>query len=116
MSRLIGVPLRTPIDVVQIANRCTGEREMAVAAAKPEEDTQFRIETTGSFREPRTRILKHGNTFAVLDSFGDMAGSNGNPDGLYHEDTRFLSRLELTRTAARPARLSSNPAADNTIL
>ena len=60
---------------------------------KSEDDSQFRIEATGSFREPRTRILKHGDTFAVLDSFGDMAGINGNPDGLYHEDTRFLSRL-----------------------
>ena len=67
---------------------------MAVVLPKPEDDSQFRIEATGSFREPRTRILKHGNTFAVLDSFGDMAGINGNPDGLYHEDTRFLSQLE----------------------
>ena len=74
---------------------------MAVVLPKPEDDSQFRIEATGSFREPRTRILKHGNTFAVLDSFGDMAGINGNPDGLYHEDTRFLSRLELVSVHAR---------------
>jgi len=60
---------------------------VAVVMPKPEDDSQFRIEATGSFREPRTRILKHGDTFAVLDSFGDMAGINGNPDGLYHEDT-----------------------------
>ena len=79
---------------------------MAVALPKPEDDSQFRIEATGSFREPRTRILKHGNTFAVLDSFGDMAGINGNPDGLYHEDTRFLSRLELRLNGDRPLLLS----------
>src|SRR2546423_12439768 len=80
---------------------------------KPEDDSQFRIEATGSFREPRTRILKHGNTFAVLDSFGDMAGINGNPDGLYHEDTRFLSRLQLRLNRAPPLLLRSNPAEDN---
>src|SRR5205085_472228 len=60
---------------------CTGAPSVAFALPKPEDDSQFRIEATGSFREPRTRILKHGNTFAVLDSFGDMAGINGNPDG-----------------------------------
>ena len=89
---------------------------MAVVMPKPEDDSQFRIEATGSFREPRTRILKHGDTFAVLDSFGDMAGINGNPDGLYHEDTRFLSRLELRLNGDRPLLLSSNPAEDNSVL
>jgi glycogen debranching enzyme len=33
------------------------------------------------------RMVGGGNTFAVLDTFGDMAGVNGNPDGLCHEDT-----------------------------
>jgi N-terminal domain of (some) glycogen debranching enzymes len=71
---------------------------MAVAAAEPpeatEDDSQFRIEATEAFREPRTRILKHGETFAVLNQFGDMVGEPGSPDGLYHQDTRFLSQLE----------------------
>src|ERR1700704_4033553 len=83
---------------------------------KPEDDSHLRVGATGLSGEPRTRILKHGNTFAVLDSFGDMAGINGNPDGLYHEDTRFLSRLELRLNGARPLLLSSNPAEDNSVL
>jgi glycogen debranching enzyme len=60
--------------------------------------------------------LKHGNTFAVLDAFGDIDGRDGSPDGLYHEDTRYLSRLELRLNGGRPLLLSSNPAEDSSLL
>jgi len=77
--------------------------ELAGAA---EDESQFRIEATGALREPRTRILKHGETFAVLNQFGDMVGEPGSPDGLYHQDTRFLSQLELRLNGDRPLLLS----------
>src|SRR4029077_8345318 len=64
----------------------------------------------------RTRILKHGDTFAVLSQFGDMVGDSGCPDGLYHQDTRFLSQLELRLDGDRPLLLSSNQADDNSLL
>src|SRR5688572_21789831 len=79
-------------------------------------ESQFRIEATGAFHEPRTRILKHGDTFAVLSQFGDMVGDPGCPDGLYHRDTRFLSQLELRLNGDRPLLLSSNQAEDNSLL
>src|ERR1043165_10232490 len=89
---------------------------MAVAAPElagaTEDGSQFRIEATGALREPRTRILKHGETFGVLNQFGDMVGEPGSPDGLYHQDTRFLSQLELRLNGDRPLLLSSNPAED----
>src|SRR4051812_39983462 len=87
--------------------------ELAGAA---EDESQFRIEATGALREPRTRILKHGETFAVLNQFGDMVGEPGSPDGLYHQDTRFLSQLELRLNGDRPLLLSSNPAEDGSVL
>ena len=44
---------------------------MVVAAPElggaTEDESQFRIEATGALREPRTRILKHGETFAVAE-------------------------------------------------
>src|SRR6478672_7032772 len=83
---------------------------MAGAAAEASEsDSQFRIEATGAFRESRTRILKHGDTFAVLNQFGDLAGDRGSPDGLYHHDTRHLSQLELFLNGDRPLLLLANP-------
>ncbi|MCY1667699.1 amylo-alpha-1,6-glucosidase [Rhizobium sp. SL86] len=38
--------------------------------------------------------LKDGDTFAVLNSHGDVTGNNS-VEGLFHRDTRFLSQLEL---------------------
>src|SRR3982751_3716068 len=81
-----------------------------------EDESQFRIEATGALREPRTRILKHGETFGVLNQFGDMVGEPGSPDGLYHQDTRFLSQLELRLNGDRPLLLSFNPAEDGSAL
>src|SRR5436190_2620317 len=90
---------------------------MAVATIQTSEsDSQFRIEATGAFREPRTRILKHGDTFAVLNHFGDIAGDRGSPDGLYHHDTRHLSQLELYLNGDRPLLLSANPGEDDALL
>src|ERR1700687_519165 len=90
---------------------------MAVAASRRSQpDSQFRIAASGALHEPRTRILKHGDTFAVLSPFGDMAGEAGCPDGLYHQDTRFLSQLELRLNGDCPLLLSSNQAEDNSLL
>src|SRR5260221_14016510 len=86
---------------------------------RPGEETEaslFRIEATEAFREPRTRTLKHDDTFAVLDSFGDMVDAPRSPDGLYHLDTRFLSRLELRLNGDLPRLLSSNAADNNAVL
>jgi len=56
---------------------------VAGAVTQPsEDDAQYRIEATGGFREPRTRILKHDDTFAVFNPFGDIVGGSGSPDGL----------------------------------
>ena len=47
---------------------------------------------------------------------GDMVGDTGCPDGLYHQDTRFLSQLELRLNGDCPLLLSSNQAQDNSLL
>jgi len=88
----------------------------AATAHSGDEDSQYRIEATGGFREPRPRILKHGDTFAVFNAFGDIAGGNGSPDGLYHNDTRYLSQLELRLNGDRPLLLSANAGEDNALL
>jgi glycogen debranching enzyme len=90
---------------------------MAVATIQTSEDeSKFRIEATGAFREPRTRVLKHDDTFAVLNQFGDIFGESGSPDGLYHRDTRHLSQLELRLNGDRPLLLSANPGGDIAML
>ena len=57
--------------------------------------------------EERTRVLKHGDTFAVFDRMGDVRPVGLGEEGLYHEGTRFLSRLTLRLAGKLPMLLSS---------
>jgi glycogen debranching enzyme len=62
------------------------------------------------------RTLKHGDTFVVFDNSGDAQASGPASEGLFHEDTRFLSRLALVVNGVRPLLLSSAATADNEML
>jgi glycogen debranching enzyme len=61
------------------------------------------------------RVLKHGDSFAVFDAHGDLVPADGSEQGLYHDGTRFLSRLELLFGRHRPLLLSSTISADNAV-
>jgi glycogen debranching enzyme len=78
-------------------------------------EAPFYIPATGPATRPR-RTLKHDDTFLVLDSHGDIGASAGGTDGLFHCDTRFLSRLELLLNGMQPLLLGSNVRDDNTLL
>jgi glycogen debranching enzyme len=60
--------------------------------------------------------LNHADTFAVLDRWGDADGSDGASMGLYHRDTRYLSRLQAHLNGVRPVLLTSTVADDNLTL
>lgn len=76
---------------------------------------QFAIAVSATLQERRTRTLKHGDTFAVFDHRGDIGGEPGNPEGLYHRDTRMLSQFQLLFEEARPLLLSSMTQDDNAV-
>src|SRR5262245_3647872 len=78
-------------------------------------EASFYIPATGSVTRPR-RTLKSGDTFIVTDSHGDIGASAGEPDGLFHADTRFLSHLELRINGGQLLLLGSNVRDDNTML
>ncbi|HEV8480669.1 MAG TPA: amylo-alpha-1,6-glucosidase [Candidatus Eisenbacteria bacterium] len=79
-------------------------------------EQQFYILASSSRVDDRTRVLKQGETFTVLDRFGEAAPVGLGELGLYHRGTRYLSRLALTFGRDRPLLLSSNVNEDNTIL
>jgi glycogen debranching enzyme len=68
---------------------------------------QFTILATQARADERTRVLKHGETFAVFDRFGDVPSSAAGEYGLYHEGTRYLSSCELRIGGQHPMLLSS---------
>ncbi|MGO4396346.1 glycogen debranching N-terminal domain-containing protein [Variovorax sp. M-6] len=58
----------------------------------------------------RLFVLKEGDTFLVADAFGDVTGEG---DGLFHNDTRWLSTFRLLMDGRQPALLSSAVSQDN---
>src|SRR5262245_16841070 len=63
--------------------------------------------------DERTRVLKHGDTFAVFDHYGDVKPGGLGEGGLYHDGTRYLSCLVLELEGARPVFLSSTVRDEN---
>ena len=94
----------------------TSLTEPVAARASDGEASPFYIESNVSFQERRSRTLKHGHTFAVFDRRGDIIAANGGSDGIYHRDTRYLSRLVLRLNNAPLLLLSSNVQEDNAVL
>src|ERR1700691_4887731 len=76
-------------------------------------ETPFYISATQQAVTRPPRALKYGDTFIVLDSRGDFSATSGGSAGLFHLDTRYLSRLELLVNAVHPLLLGSNLRDDN---
>jgi glycogen debranching enzyme len=68
------------------------------------------VEESGGFR--RMFALKDRDTFVVADAHGDIIGA---ADGVFHDDTRILSRWLLLVDGARPTLLSGAVSQDNVI-
>src|SRR5262245_49161596 len=76
----------------------------------------YYILASSPLADERDRVLKHGDTFAVFDHYGDIKPAGMGEEGLYHEGTRFLSRLGLRLLHERPLMLSSTVRDDNALL
>src|SRR5438128_7766601 len=76
----------------------------------------FYILATSPVADEQRRVLKHGETFAVFDHYGDIKPEGLGEEGLYHEGTRFLSYLVLRLGNNRPMFLSSTVKEDNDFL
>jgi glycogen debranching enzyme len=74
--------------------------------------SQRRIEIEGSL----IQRAKDGDAFAVFDNYGDIGFIGIGADGLYFNDTRFLSWYELRFEGRRPLLLSSVVQDDNAAL
>ena len=66
---------------------------------------RFYILSTSARIDDRTRVLKHGDAFAVFDRFGHVEGAGTGElgvYGIYNRDTRHLSRFRLRLAGSRP--------------
>ncbi|WP_211230590.1 amylo-alpha-1,6-glucosidase [Inquilinus limosus] len=60
----------------------------------------------------RMYSLKHGDTFLVADALGNVAGDD---DGLFHNDTRILSRFIVLLGGKLPSLLGAGLSQDNAV-
>lgn len=77
---------------------------------------QWYVLATSSRADDRTRVLKHGETFALFDRYGDIQHIGIGEQGLYHRGTRYLSHFELNVNERRPLLLNSSVSEDNALL
>jgi glycogen debranching enzyme len=74
---------------------------------------QFYIQAGSKLLDDRTKVIKHDETFALFDRYGDIQIAGTGEQGLYHEGTRFLSHLSFRIWGRRPLLLSSSITQDN---
>jgi glycogen debranching enzyme len=79
-------------------------------------DQHYYILAPSDLPAERDFVLKHDDTFALIDRFGDIDSSTHVGEGLYHEGTRFLSSLKLKFANGRPLLLSSTVRRDNVLV
>lgn len=84
-----------------------GTDNPAVKGSETAETIRYDLEVDSSLVGQSLQKLKDGDTFAVLNSHGDIAGTNS-VEGLFHRDTRYLSQLELRFQGRRLLLLNSS--------
>jgi glycogen debranching enzyme len=77
---------------------------------------QFYIRAQSSLADDRTRVLLHGDTFAIFDRYGDIQPLGFGQQGIFYRETRHLSSLRMRIGGSRPLLLSSTVRDDNVLL
>jgi glycogen debranching enzyme len=96
--------------------RVTRSAEPSLEGVKAPPSIPYYIAARASILEWRPRTLKHGDTFAVFDHYGDVASGEDGAEGLFHKDTRYLSHLRVLIDGHRPLLLSSTVQDNNALL
>src|SRR6202012_4952207 len=89
---------------------------LAGSSQAADELASFYIQATESILERWPRTLKQGDTFALFDTLGDIVQPGTTPGGIFHNDTRYLSGVQLLIDGQRPLLLSSAVENDKFVL
>jgi glycogen debranching enzyme len=79
-------------------------------------DGRYYILATSSLADEDEQVLKHGESFAIFDRWGDIQPGGPGEEGLYHRGTRHLSGLRMRIGKERPLLLGSTTRRDNSRL
>ena len=83
----------------------TGELEpiSTPEPSNPNVWSEYDIETHTSLIDRPLRTLKHGDAFAVLDSYGDIGTVQDTAEGLFYHDKWSAGRANAGAVLVRPA-------------
>lgn len=79
-------------------------------------EDEYYVRASSALADDRTRVLKYGDTFAVFNRYGDIEPLGLSRFGLFHAETRHLSRFTLRLNQKQPLLLSSTVREDNAFL
>jgi glycogen debranching enzyme len=77
---------------------------------------KYYVLASSALADDRTRVLKHGDTFAVFNRDGDIEAAGRMQLGLFHTETRHLNRMTIRLDGQAPMLLSSTVRDDNAFL
>ena len=80
---------------------------------RPPEGDPHHVLAPSGITDDRTRVLKHGDTFAVFNHLGQIKPDGLGEQGLYHDGTRYLSRLVFELDGQSPFFLGSTVRDEN---
>jgi len=80
------------------------------------EESKYHIPSDSTSHDERTQVINHYDTFAIFDRWGDIRPHGKNAQGIFHQGTRFLNRLELRINKTKPLLLSSSIKQENEVL
>ena len=89
--------------------------EAKILPNSPDDISSFYIQATESIQQRWPRTLKQGDSFAMFDALGDVIDPGLTPGGVFHNDTRYLSGVQLLIDGQRPLLLSSAVENDNVV-
>src|SRR5258706_2955046 len=93
------------------------EEDIMEAKTLPADDiSTFYIQATESIQQRWPRTLKQGDSFGLFDALGDCVAPGLTSGGIFHNDTRHLSGVQLLIDGQRPLLLSSGVENDNVVL
>ena len=65
-------------------------------------EDEYYVRASSALADDRTRVLKYGDTFAVFNRYGDIEPLGLSRFGLFHAETRHLSRFTVRLNQKQP--------------
>jgi len=83
---------------------------------EPNPPDPYRVDADAALATESTYVLNHADTFAVIDHWGDIGPGARGWQGIYHRDTRQISKLNVRLNGRLPILLNSTVTDDNLTL